>query len=107
MPTSSQERRNTRRFTLSLPLALQATGAGEQAVATQTRDVSARGVYFLLDSALKQGAEFEFTLTLPPEMTLTERVQVRCRARVVRVQSEENKVGVAAAIEQYDFLGED
>lgn len=107
MSPGSQERRNTRRFTLTLPLALQASAVGRPALATETRDVSARGVYFLLDSALAEGASFEFTLTLPPEMTLTESVQVRCRARVVRVQSEENKVGVAAVIEQYDFLGED
>ncbi|HTO95561.1 MAG TPA: PilZ domain-containing protein [Myxococcales bacterium] len=104
MSPSSQERRNARRFSLSLPLALEA--AGQPARATETRDVSARGVYFLLDSGLQEGVSFEFTLTLPPEMTMTESVQVRCRARVVRVRSEDDKVGVAAVIEQYDFLEE-
>ncbi len=81
--------------------------AGSQPeVATATRDVSARGVYFLADAGLEEGSRFEFTLTLPAEVTLTRCVQVRCRARVVRVQVDENKVGVAAVIEQYDFVGD-
>ena len=109
MSQASQERRNTRRFTLNLPMALKTAGAGKQALATETRDVSARGVYFMLDSELQEGATFEFTLTLPPEITLTENIQVRCRARVLRVQAAEEgkKAGVAAVIEHYDFIGED
>ncbi len=87
-------------------MALRAGGSRPE-VATATRDVSARGVYFLLDAGLEEGSSFEFTLTLPAEITLTESVQVRCRARVVRVQVDANKVGVAALIEQYDFVGED
>ncbi|HYX70710.1 MAG TPA: PilZ domain-containing protein [Terriglobales bacterium] len=107
MPQTSQERRNTRRLALSLPLALHAASGRKPEVATETRDLSARGVYFLLDSSLQEGTSFEFTLTVPSEITLTESIQVRCRARVVRVQSEDDKVGVAAVIEQYDFVGED
>jgi PilZ domain-containing protein len=107
MPQTSQERRNTRRFSLNLPMAVHAPSGRKPEVATQTRDLSARGVYFLLDSRLEEGTTFEFTLTLPPEVTLTESIQVRCRARVVRVQTQDDKVGVAAAIEQYDFVGED
>ena len=107
MSPTTKERRGTRRLALSLPMSLRVAGDGEPEVATATRDVSARGVYFLLDSRLQEGASFDFTLTLPPEVTLTESVRVRCRARVVRVESGENKVGVAAVIEHYDFLDEE
>lgn len=107
MAQTAQERRNTRRFTLTLPMALHAPSGRKPEVATQTKDVSARGVYFLLDSRLEEGDSFEFTLTLPPEITMTESIQVRCRARVLRVQSEDQKVGVAAVIEHYDFVSEE
>lgn len=88
-------------------MTVQTAGGRKPEVATQTRDVSARGVYFLLDSRLAQGDSFEFTLTLPPEVTMTESIEVRCRARVLRVQNEDGKVGVAAVIERYDFIGGD
>ena len=107
MPQTAPERRNVRRIALNLPLALHAASGRKPEVMAESRDVSARGIYFLLDSSLEEGASFEFTLTLPPEVTMTESVRVRCRARVLRVQNEDGKVGVAAAIEHYDFVGED
>ena len=107
MPQAAQERRNARRLSLTLPLALHAAGGPKPEVVAETRDVSARGLYFLLDARLEEGASFEFTMTLPPEVTLTERVRVRCRARVVRVKEEQDRVGIAAVIEHYDFVGEE
>jgi hypothetical protein len=72
----------------------------------QTRDVSARGICFYVDSSVAPGAAIEFTLTLPPEITLTESIQVRCRGKVVRVddQSPDGKLAVAAVIEEYEFV---
>ena len=65
-------------FLLALPLAAQEKSA-------ETRDVSARGICFYLDSAIATGSPIEFTLTLPPEITLTESIRVRCKGKVVRV----------------------
>jgi hypothetical protein len=47
-------------------------------------------------------------LTLPPEITLTESIRVRCKGRVVRVESgtPANKLAVAAVIDEYEFLAE-
>jgi hypothetical protein len=72
----------------------------------KTKDVSARGVFFYMDSAPAQGSPIEFTLTLPPEITLTESIRVKCNGKVVRVDQSANggQVGIAAAIDQYDFL---
>ena len=74
----------------------------------QIRDVSARGICFYVDSAVEQGSPIGFTLTLPPEITLTESIRVQCKGRVVRVENGRNdgKVGVAAVIEEYEFLPE-
>ena len=78
-------------------------GSGE--AAAETKDVSARGVFFYLDSEVAEGSPIEFTLTLPPEITLTESIRVRCTGKVVRVdQNANSQVGIAAAIDQYDFV---
>lgn len=98
--------RNTRRFSLKLPLTVKFSN-GEGETAAQTKDVSARGVFFYLDSKVAEGSPIEFTLTLPPEITLTESIRVKCTGKVVRVQNDPNaQVGIAAAIDQYDFVSE-
>jgi len=51
------------------------------------------------------GAEPD-TLTLPPEITLTESIKVRCKGKVVRVDDGDGKVAVAAVIDEYEFLAE-
>jgi hypothetical protein len=47
-------------------------------------------------------------LTLPPEITLTESIRVRCKGKVVRVDNTlaDAKVPVAAVIDEYEFLAE-
>ena len=107
MSQSQAELRTTRRFALRLPMSVRYSNGGVHEVDTQTKDVSARGVFFYMDSNLKAGSEVEFTLTLPPEITLTENIRVRCKGRVVRVDDQAGtKVGVAAMIDQYEFLAE-
>jgi len=102
-----QDKRATRRFGLRLPVAVATSENGEHAIEAQTRDVSARGICFFIESAIAAGSSIEFTLTLPPEITLTEAIRVRCTGKVVRVEEEkEGKVAVAAVIDEYEFLAE-
>lgn len=102
------EKRSTRRFALRLPVSVNYEGNTGPAMSAQTRDVSARGICFYLESPLAAGSQIEFTLTLPPEITLTESIRVRCKGKVVRVDSNvaESKVPVAAVIDEYEFLSE-
>jgi hypothetical protein len=76
----------------------------------QTRDVSSRGICFFTDpsaTSLETGSQIEFTLTLPPEVTLTEAIKVRCRGKIVRVDRvESDRLSVAAQIQQYEFVGD-
>jgi hypothetical protein len=104
------ERRNARRYELAFPITLR---LGQQAALQPqegvTRDISARGLYFVVDADLAVGSNVEFTLTLPTSMGQPTDVQVRARGRVVRVErprleSEEARVGVAAIIETYDIV---
>jgi hypothetical protein len=102
-----KEKRNTRRFALRLPVTVNQNGGSGQTA--ETRDVSARGVCFYMDSSVAAGSQIEFTLTLPPEITLTESIRVRCKGKVVRVEdggASNEKVAVAAVIDEYEFLSE-
>jgi len=102
------DKRSTRRFALHLPVAVSYEDNGNQEKSAETRDVSARGICFYVDSAIETGSVIEFTLTLPPEITLTESIRVHCKGRVVRVNnpSVDGKVAVAAVIDEYEFLTE-
>jgi hypothetical protein len=67
----AQEKRAARRFALKIPVAIAREDA-KFSEAAQIRDVSARGISLYLDSPIAQGSPIGFTLTLPPEITLTE-----------------------------------
>jgi len=106
MAEAQQEKRAARRFALRIPVAIargEDTNYGESA---EIRDVSARGISLYLDSPIEQGSPIGFTLTLPPEITLTESIRVQCKGRVVRVEDNtaQGKMAVAAVIEEYEFL---
>ena len=102
-----KDKRATRRFALHLPVSVRCGKDGES-LETQTKDVSARGICFFLDNEIQAGSPIDFTLTLPPEITLTESIRVRCQGRVVRVEGGGNKgkMAVAAVIDEYEFLAD-
>jgi len=104
MQPNSQERRTMRRFDMRLPAIVRLESANE--FHTETQNVSARGVFFYLDRGISAGTKLEVTLTFPPHVTLTDAVRVRFRARVIRVESPlpSARIGVAALIEDYEFL---
>lgn len=108
MAEAPPEKRGTRRFALRLPVSVSFVGNGTSGKDAQTRDVSARGICFYVDSAMDAGSAIEFTLTLPPEITLTESIRVRCKGEVVRVDDEapDGRLAVAAVINEYEFLAE-
>jgi PilZ domain len=106
MQSSVQERRTMRRFDMRLPASVRVAGNGLPDLLTETQNVSARGVFFYLDRPLAEGARIEVTMTFPPHVTLTEPVRVRFTARVVRIEDSQSisSVGIAAMIEEYEFL---
>jgi hypothetical protein len=95
-----------RRFDMRLSASVRIAGNGLRDLMTETQNVSARGVFFYLDRPLAEGTRIEVTMTFPPHVTLTEPVRVRFTARVVRIEDSEavSSVGVAATIEEYEFL---
>ena len=73
-------------------------------VTAEVCDLSAHGIFFLLNPAPLVGAQFTFTITLSEEITLTETIRLSCKGRVTRV--EESEAGqpprVTANIESYE-----
>ena len=99
------ERRAARRFLMNLPVKVRfSAGDGVAEWQGQTRDVSFRGLYFTIEASLETGSSIEFVLTLPQQITLAGDVNIRCYARVLRVESHNGQRGVAARIERYEFL---
>jgi hypothetical protein len=104
MTYPQSEQRAARRFALQLPISVQ---YDERNIETQTRDISARGVSFYIDLPFEPGTPITLMMTLPPEITHSEALRVRCFGRVVRCGSQEangERVLVAAVLERYEFL---
>jgi PilZ domain len=106
MLAESTDRRSMRRFDMRLPAAIRFNESTMGEFFTETQNVSARGVFFYLDREVAAGSRIEVTLTFPPHITLTDAVRVRFAARVIRVEtpSQSARIGIAAMIEEYEFL---
>ena len=63
------DRREARRFTMSLPMRVLPREAKGHELDAHTRDVSYRGLYFLADANFEVGSEIEFVITLPQQVT--------------------------------------
>ena len=99
------ERREARRFTMSLPLRVLPREDTGREVDASTRDVSYRGLYFLTDADFKVGSEIEFVIILPQQVTQSGDVNIRCLGEVVRIEPTENgRMGIAAKIARYEFM---
>jgi len=103
------ERRLARRYDLTLPVSIRFSA--EKLVMRQegkTRDISTKGLYFVIERDLEAGSALDLTLTLPGEITHGSDVFVRAQGKVVRVERRledgEQRMGVAAVIERYDIV---
>src|SRR5580700_7951764 len=105
-PLSLKERRVSRRFLMRLPLTVRWTDENVVGEAdTESREVSSRGLYFTLPTGLRGGSPVEIVMTLPHDPTPAGPVRVRCLGRVLRSSQENSgEMGVAAAIERYEFM---
>jgi c-di-GMP-binding flagellar brake protein YcgR len=103
------ERRTARRYDLTLPILIRVpTKRAADSQNGKTRDISTRGLYFVIDQDLQAGSELDITLTLPAEITHGPEVLVRAMGKVVRVErrkeDDSERLGVAAVIERYDIV---
>jgi hypothetical protein len=102
----ANDRRGRQRFSLSAPLIVT---VGDREIPAYTRDLSNQGVYFYLgsDDLALVDCDFDFTLELPPEITLSTCCLIQCRGRTVRMETGlRDLTGVAAEILSYSIVRE-
>jgi c-di-GMP-binding flagellar brake protein YcgR len=101
------DRRTARRYDLSLPVLIRVP-VERDPCSGKTRDISTRGVYFLIENRLTAGAELDLTMTLPAEVTGGTEVFIRAIGKVVRVEDApedgDRRMGVAALIQRYEIV---
>jgi hypothetical protein len=100
-PDATSELRTALRFPVKLPIAIK---SGEQQHETETRDVSAGGMMFHLETDMQVGSVIEFRICMPGDVLgATTDVLVTGTGRVVRCNTEGNRRAVAAVIDEYRF----
>lgn len=100
----ANNRRDGQRFSRNAPLTVL---IGDREIPAYTRDLSNRGVYFYLDLPHSNLVDrnFEFTVKLPPEVTISTYCSIRGRGRMIRKENISGSLmGIAAEILQYAIL---
>jgi hypothetical protein len=98
------DRRAMRRFNMRIPVSVRVPGIPAP-FECESENVSARGIFFYIDRWMKEGSQVEVSMDFPSQVTLADPLRVRFLARVVRVEPQTGmRVGVGAAIEEYEFL---
>src|SRR2546427_12156681 len=93
------DRREARRFTMSLPMRVLSPVAEARELGAEARGGSYRRLYFLADAKLKIGSEIDFVITLPEQVTQSIDVNIRCQGQTVPVEPpEKERVGMRASI---------
>jgi hypothetical protein len=99
------DRREARRFNMTLPVRVWSSDSQSPELKAQTRDVSYRGLYFLAETEFTIGSAIEFIITLSEQVTRSRDVNIRCQGHVTRVEpTHTGKIGIAARINRYEFL---
>ena len=97
--TDYLQKRATERIEVEVPVHLE-KGSGI------SRNVSLSGIYFLTDQVFQEGICFRFTIEF--EFAIPGRpIHLDCEARVLRVETQGEKMGVAARIEDFTYLQEE
>lgn len=103
---SSSDRRIDPRVNVRVPLRFRIlNGAESTEQLAEAENVSQRGIYFTTAIPLKVGTSLEVSLRMPRELVGRTTSDVKCVARVVRVQASSllsGKAGVGLHIERYE-----
>ena len=96
--------RTSRRFPVHLPLKF----LGDHPIPPgSTANISAAGVYLMVEGGLQVDSAIEFEITIPAESVgATHDAHLHCHGRVVRCDADQEagRTGVACVIERYEFV---
>jgi PilZ domain len=100
-----EERRASSRYNLALLVEIRVAPkltAAVGAILGETQDISTHGFYFNIAQKIAVGTQFEFSISLPIEITRAAQVNISGKARAVRVEETgKGHLGVGAVIESY------
>ena len=94
--TRDQENRSSQRIQVEVPVYI----GQEKAI---SRDVSWSGIYFLTEQSFEQGCQLNFALDLAYALP-DEPVKLDCQGEVIRVEQQGLKYGIAARINNCQYL---
>ena len=92
----TDEKRASQRIQVEVPVYI----GHEKAV---TRDVSWAGIYFLTDQTFAEGGELNFALDLSYALP-GKPIKLDCQGEVIRVEQRGEKFGIAAKINNFQYL---
>ena len=103
---NSVDRRIDPRVNVRVPLRFRILNGSESAEqSADAENISQRGIYFTTAVPMKVGMPLEVSLQMPQQLTGKSTSDVKCVARVVRVQANSHlngKAGVGVDIERYE-----
>lgn len=91
-----EEKRASQRIQVEVPVYI----GDEKAV---TRDVSWAGIYFMTDQVFSKGGDLNFSMDLTYALP-GKPIKLDCQGEVLRVERQGDKYGVAARINNFQYL---
>lgn len=106
MTPNSVERRKMHRLRLEVLVRVKLP-LSSSVIFGETRNVSAGGIYFVTrGDRLQEGQELDCVLILPEKLTMARApILVAIHGKVMRINREAERTGVALEIYAYDFSG--
>jgi hypothetical protein len=105
---SQDDRRKSQRLDFKVPVKLRPVeGTTPYMISADSINLSERGLLFTVSGPIKAGTRIELSFTMPPEITGSVPMKVRCIGRVVRVDDAsgpDGRTGVAAHIERFETI---
>ena len=93
---NQDEKRASQRVDVEIPIYI----GQEESV---TRDVSMAGIYFLTDRLFAEGWDLDFSLDLAYALP-GKPIKLGCQGEVVRVEQHDGKFGIAAKINNIQYI---
>ena len=91
-----KEKRASQRIQVEVPVYI----GHEKAV---TRDISWSGIYFLTSQTFSEGGELNFSIDLSYALP-GKPIKLDCQGEVIRVEQHNGKYGIAAKINNFQYL---
>jgi PilZ domain len=105
MKIDRSDRRLSRRLSFKTPLRVRLWKSAEPERMTESLNLSQSGIFFAMDSRIREGETVEILLNMPEEITEEPSIEWRCTGHVVRVEradTEWGKVGVGVQFDCYE-----